>query len=95
MIELIKVRQVRPLDGRRLWVAFSNGAEGIRDFADVLDEGGPMVEPLRDPEMFKRAFVQCGVVAWPNGFDIDAITLYMEMREQGALHRAAGQPMRA
>jgi hypothetical protein len=85
MIEFVKVSRVKALDGARIWVLFSNGAEGVRDFADILEEGGPMVEPLRDPQMFRRVFVQCGVPAWPNGFDIDAIQLYREMKAQGAL----------
>lgn len=85
MIEFVKVSRVRALDGARIWVLFSNGMEGIRDCTDILSEGGPMVEPLRDPRMFERVFVQCGVPAWPNGFDIDAIQLYMEMKEAGAL----------
>jgi len=85
MIELVKVSRIKALDGARIWVLFSNGMEGIRDCTDILSEGGPMIDPLRDPQMFKRVFVQCGVPAWPNGFDIDAIQLYMEMKEQGAL----------
>ena len=36
-----------------------------------------MVEPLRDPAMFGRAFVSFGVPSWPNGFDLDAINLHM------------------
>jgi hypothetical protein len=49
MIELIKVTDVRALDERRLWLRFSNGREGVRDCADILAEGGAMVDPLRDP----------------------------------------------
>jgi hypothetical protein len=85
MIELVKVSQVKALDGCRLWVRFSNGREGVRDFSDVLAEGGPMVEPLRNPALFQRVFVECGVPAWPNGFDLDAIALYREMDEAGLL----------
>jgi hypothetical protein len=87
-VVLVKVSRVEALDGARIRVRFSNGAEGVRDCTDILDEGGPMVEPLRDPEMFKRVFVQCGVPAWPNGFDIDAIQLHGEMKERGALASA-------
>ena len=89
MIEFVKVLRVKALDGARIWVLFSNGMEGIRDCTDILDAGGPMVEPLRDRGMFRRVFVQCGVPAWPNGFDIDAIQLYMEMKEHGALNEGA------
>ena len=71
MIDLVKVAQAKALDAPRLWVRFSNGREGVRDLSDVLAEGGPMVEPLRDAALFRRVFVQCGVPAWPNGFDLE------------------------
>ena len=44
-----------------------------------------MVEPLRDSAFFARVFVQFGVPAWPNGFDLDAIALYREMAEVRSL----------
>ena len=44
-----------------------------------------MVEPLRDLAFFRRVFVQCGVLTWPNGFDLDPIQLYMELRDAGLL----------
>ena len=46
-----------------------------------------MVEPLRDPAFFRRVFVQCGVLTWPNGFDLDAVRLHDEMRAAGLLER--------
>lgn len=85
MIEMINVVGVEALDGTRLRVAFSNGASGITDLSDVLAEGGSMVEPLRNPELFRRVFVQCGVPTWPNGFDLDAIRLHDEMEAAGLL----------
>ena len=85
MIELVKVAQAKALDARRLWLRFSNGREGVRDLSDVLAEGGPMVEPLRESALFRRVFVECGVPAWPNGFDLDAIALHREMDEAGLL----------
>lgn len=85
MTDIIKVAAIKPLDGARLWLRFSNGREGIRDCTDILAEGGPMVESLRDPAMFKRVFIECGVPAWPNGFDLDAIALYQEMDKAGVL----------
>ena len=69
----------------QLWLKFSDGREGVRDLSDVLAEGGPMVEPLRDSAFFARVFVQFGVPAWPNGFDLDAIALYREMAEVRSL----------
>lgn len=91
MIEMIKVTEVRALDNSRLWVRFSNGREGVRDFADILAEGGIMVEPLRDPAMFRRVFLEFGAPSWPNGFDVDAIALYREMEAAGALSQVAAE----
>ncbi len=85
MIEFVNVVSVAALDSARLRITFSNGRIGIRDLTDVLSAGGPMVEPLRNSEMFRRVFVQCGVPTWPNGFDLDAIRLHQEMAEAGLL----------
>jgi hypothetical protein len=74
--ELVKVVHVEPRGGYRVLVRFSNGAEGERDFSDMIAEGGPMVEPLRDPAFFARVFIDDGVLAWPNGLDLDSIALH-------------------
>lgn len=89
MIDLVKIVEARALDGTRLWLRFSNGWQGVRDLSDVLAAGGPMVEPLRDPKLFGRVFVECGVPTWPNGFDLDAIALFREMRDAGLLSPAS------
>ncbi|MFZ4068644.1 MAG: DUF2442 domain-containing protein [Caulobacterales bacterium] len=89
MIELVKVIRLKPLGSYRLWLEFSNGDVGARDFADMIAAGGAMVEPLRDQVFFARAFVQNGVPAWPNGLDIDAIALHSEMKVAGSLSREA------
>ena len=84
MVDVIKLR---PLEGHRLWVRFTTGEEGIRDYSAFIAKGGEMVAPLRDQNYFARAFIEMGVPTWPNGFDVDAINLYMEMREAGLLER--------
>jgi hypothetical protein len=80
MFELIDVVRVEPRGGYRLAVAFSDGSEGERDFADLIAEGGEMVEPLRDVAFFARVFLDDGVLTWPNGFDLDSIALHQEMK---------------
>jgi hypothetical protein len=91
MIEIIKVVETRALDNRRLWLRFSNGQQGVRDFTDILSESGVMVEPLRDPAMFRRVFLEFGVPSWPNGYDIDPIALYREMEAAGLLSQVAAE----
>jgi hypothetical protein len=87
--EFVDVVRAEPRGAFRVYVRFSNGEEGVRDFSDMIAEGGPMVEPLRDQAFFARVFVDDGVLAWPNGFDLDAIALHDEMKKAGLLHRTA------
>ena len=91
MIRLIKVLKIEPLDGFKCRVDFSDGSTGVRDFSDIIAEGGPMVEPLREQAFFRRVYVEFGVPAWPNGFDLDAIELHREMAAAGLLSRDAAE----
>jgi hypothetical protein len=88
---LVKVVEVEPLGGCRLRVAFSDGSVGEHDLADLVNDPGPMVEPLRDPALFARVFVEMGVLTWPNGFDMDAIKLHMDMAAAGELKHDAAE----
>jgi hypothetical protein len=90
MIKMVKVVAVRPIDGHSLWLRFSDGSEGVKDCSDILAEGGSMVEPLQDPAVLNRVFLSFGVPSWPNGFDLDAIALHMEMEEAGLLSAPVG-----
>ena len=91
MINIVKVVKLNPLDGYRLWVRFSDGTEGVRDYSDMIAEGGPMVEPLRDQSYFNKAYISFGVPSWPNGFDVDATNLQIELRDAGSLMHAAAE----
>ena len=88
---MVDVLRLRALDDHRLWLRFSDGSEGVRDFTDFFAVSGPMVEPLKAPDYFARAFVEMGAPTWPNGFDLDPINLYMQLRDAGALTRAAAE----
>ncbi len=89
-IILVDVIRLKALPGNRLWLRFSDGQEGEWDFSALLRKGGEMVEPLRDPSLFARAFVELGAPTWPNGFDVDPTHLHMQMKEAGVLtHKAA------
>lgn len=91
MIEIVEVVELKPIGAQSLWLRFSDGQEGMRDFTDLLAEGGPMVEPLRDPTMFQRAFLSFGAPSWPNGFDLDPINPHTKMRSAGSLRRPSAE----
>ena len=88
---MVDVLRLRALPDHKLWVRFTDGSEGVRDLSNVIADGGPMVEPLRSSEYFARVFVEMGAPTWPNGFDLDPINLYMELRNAGALTAAAAE----
>jgi Protein of unknown function (DUF2442) len=82
---LIKVRKAKAVGGHRLRIEFSDDTIGERDFSFIVREAGPMLEPLKDPGYFQRAFVEDGVLTWPNGYDWDPIALHDEMKDAGEL----------
>jgi len=88
---MVDVLRLRPLEGHRLWLRFTDGSEGVHDLSDMIAKGGVMVEPLTSKEYFDRVFVEMGAPTWPNGFDLDPINLYMHLRDAGALSRVAAE----
>ena len=87
--EFADVVYVEPRGGHHLFLRFSNGSEGEYDFSELIAEGGPMVEPLCDGSYFARVFIDDGILAWPNGFDLDSIALHDRMKSAGVLRRSA------
>jgi hypothetical protein len=76
MAVMVAVTHVEPLEAYRLRLRFDDGSERIVDLGDVL--WGPMAEPLRNPEYFRRVRVdeELRTVVWPNGFDLDPDVLH-------------------
>ncbi|MEW5928135.1 MAG: DUF2442 domain-containing protein [Gemmatimonadota bacterium] len=74
---MIRVRSAAPLDGLRLHVVFTDGAEHEVDVERFLR--GPVFEPVRrDRGVFEAVTVDpnLGTAVWPNGADIDPDVLY-------------------
>ena len=84
---MIKVSKIEWLGGHRVRFRFNDDAVGEHDFAAVVNEAGPMMEPLRDIDYFKRGFLEFGAPTWPNGFDIAPEWLYREIAAAGKLAR--------
>ena len=71
--EVVSFNHVAPLTQR---IGFDDGSERIIHFSPVLH--GPLLGPLRDPELFAQVRLDPEVrtVVWPNGADFDPETLY-------------------
>ena len=84
---LVKVLAVRLLGGHRLRFEFTDGAEGERDFAELVRLDRPVLQPLRDPAYFARVFLQRGAPTWPNGFALAPWALHDDLARDDALTR--------
>lgn len=79
MAAVPSVTSVDVLGHWRLRVGFSDGLTGDVDLSDVRG-AGPFWEPLEDPDLFARAYVDrdAGTVAWPGNIDVDPESLHEE-----------------
>jgi hypothetical protein len=76
---MTRVQSVRSLDDYRLAIRFEDGTSGEIALRDRLF--GPVFEPLRDPAIFAKAFVdEFGAIAWPNGADLAPDAVYDQLR---------------
>jgi hypothetical protein len=67
---MLRLTRVEICGPHSLRVAFD---DGVRLQVDLRDElHGEVFEPLRDPEVFARAYLnpETGTVEWPNGADL-------------------------
>jgi hypothetical protein len=66
---LTHVVEARYVSGHTLWLRFSDGAQGDVDLTNELH--GPIFEPLRNVEEFRRFRVhpELRTIVWENGAD--------------------------
>ncbi len=66
---LTRIISARYLSDFRIWLQFSDGAEGEVDLGSELN--GPIFEPLRDIAVFRqvRLHPELRTLVWPNGAD--------------------------
>ena len=68
------------LGEHRVSVRFNDGTEGEIDLSQSLD--GPIFEPLRDVDYFRRFSIEGHTLAWPNGADFAPEYLHELARSQ-------------
>jgi hypothetical protein len=76
MTTRVRIHGVEPLHDYTLRLDFSDGCSSEIDLEPEL--WGPMFEPLRDPDEFRKVTVdrELGTIVWPNGADLDPDVLH-------------------
>jgi len=75
-LDQCEVVTLRATDPHRLVLRFRDGLVAELDFAEIIAAApGPLALSLRKASSFASATLDDGVLTWPNGFDIDPVTL--------------------
>lgn len=77
---MIKVIAARYLGNFRVALEFSDGATGEFDGQALLQRSGPLLDPLRSEDYFRRCFIDAGGLCWPNGLELSPTRLRESIR---------------
>lgn len=75
------VISVKPKPPMALVVQFHDGTKGTVRFERSFLTG--VFEALRNPQVFRRARVECGTVTWPGEIDLAPDAMYQEIKRNG------------
>ena len=76
----LHVVDAKHLAGHRVYVRFNDGTAGEVDLSQSLD--GPIFEPLREVEYFRRFSLEGHTLSWPNGADFAPEYLHELVKSQ-------------
>ena len=75
-LESCKLVNLRVTAPHCIAMRFRDGLIAELDFEDWLaSESGPAIEPLKSASHFARVGLEEGILTWPNGYDLDPVTL--------------------
>jgi Protein of unknown function (DUF2442) len=64
---MIKIVHACWIKNQQIALVFSDGGEGVYDFAPWLAHKTPLIQPLQDTARFQKFFLELGALCWPHG----------------------------
>lgn len=69
-----EIVDVKVLEDYKLLLTFDNNVKKIKDMKPYLTKG--IFKKLKNKEFFKNVKIEFGTIAWPDGIDMCADSLY-------------------
>ena len=85
---MIKIVHARWIKDQQIALAFSDGSEGVYDFASLLAIKTPLTQPLQNTASFQKFFLELGALCWSHGLEISADKLRADLRSANLLQHA-------
>ncbi len=86
---MIKIVHARWIKDQQIALTFSDGSEGVYDFASLLAFKTPLTQPLQDTAAFQKFFLELGALCWRHGLEFSADKLHADLVAANLLHQAA------
>lgn len=75
---MMRVVEVKALDGYKLWLRYADGVEGVIDLSGYVGKG--VFAAWEDPQAFARVHIGSGgELVWSDQVDMDADALYLKL----------------
>ncbi len=75
---MIKIKQIKILDGFKISLVFENNEKKIFNLSPYLEKG--VFQELKNPSYLKKVKNEGFFISWPHEQDLSSDTLYLEGR---------------
>ena len=86
---MTKILRATYLRDRVIELEFSDASVGAYDVSPLLERDTELTRALRDPEYFRRFFIDFGALCWPNGLELSPVAIHRRLEADGVLRRGS------